>query len=109
MDVVGLIALITCLSSVAAKMFFNIRLRSLERLQARESTAHQIAKNELHQVLQKSKLLEAEVKHLEARRSTTQRSIKNIEKTLKELSTRKQEDDAVRAYQEALIKSTKSK
>lgn len=109
MDAVGLIALIVCVSSICAKMFFNIRLRSLERILSQENTAHQTAQNELHLMIQKNKQLEAEGKHLESRRNTVQRNIRNMEKTLKELETRKQEDDAVRAYQEALIKGGKTK
>ncbi len=109
MDAVGLIALIICVSSICAKMFFNVRIKSLERILLQENTAHQTAQNELHLVIQKNKQLEAEGKHLEARRSTVQRNIRTIEKTLKELEIRKQEDDAVRAYQEALIKGGKTK
>ncbi len=109
MDAVGLIALIICVSSICAKMFFNVRIKSLERILSHENTAHQTAQKELHLVIQKNKQLEAEGKHLEARRNTVQRNIRTIEKTLKELETRKQEDDAVRAHQEALIKGEKTK
>lgn len=108
MSVSGLVALCACLASILAKILLSLRIKSLERLQETENNANQTAKNELHAAIQKQKRLEAETKQLEARRSTTQRNIKNITNTLKTLQTRKQEDDAIRAHQKEMLKGNNS-
>ena len=108
MSVSGVIALIACVLSILVKIIFSFRIKSLERLQESENTTYQKAKNELHASIQRHKLLIAETKQLESRRSAIQRNINNIEKTLKELQTRKQEDDAIRAHQKEMIKGKSS-
>lgn len=108
MSVSGTIALIACISSILAKIVFSVRIKSLERLQEHENDMYQDAKNELHAAVQKEKRLTAETKQLESRRKAIERNIKNTDTTLKELQTRKQEDDAVRAYQKELLKGKSS-
>lgn len=108
MSVAGTIALLACLASILAKIIFTVRIKSLERHQELENDNYQTAKNELHAATQILKRLEAEQKQLEARRNTTERAIKNISGTLKELQTRKREDDAIREYQKELIKGKSS-
>ncbi|MGA1195711.1 MAG: hypothetical protein ACO36I_04310 [Candidatus Latescibacterota bacterium] len=108
MSVSGVIALIACVLSILAKIIFSFRIKSLERLQESEHATYQKAKNELHASRQKEKRITSETKQLESRRSAIQRNINNIEKTLQELQTRKQEDDAIRAYQKEMIKGKSS-
>jgi hypothetical protein len=104
MSVSGFIALIACVSSILAKIILSVRLKGLERLQEAENDIYQAAKNELHAALQKHERLVAETKQFESKRKAIQRNIKNTDVTLKELQTRKREDDAVRAYQKDLLK-----
>jgi len=108
MSVSGVIALIACVLSILAKIIFSFRIKSLERLQESENTTYQKAKNELFASIQKEKRITSETKQLESRRSAIQRNINSIEKTLKELQTRKQEDDAIRAYQKEMLKGKSS-
>lgn len=107
MSIVGLIALTACLSSVCAKLFFTVRMRTMERMHEKESSAYQASQNALHQALQQNKRLEAERKQIEARRNALERTVKVVENTLNELKKRKEEDDAIRAFQKSLIKGTK--
>ncbi|MDP6040313.1 MAG: hypothetical protein QGG64_17305 [Candidatus Latescibacteria bacterium] len=108
MDIVGLIALVICSASIFSKMFFSFRIRSLERVRTLENEAFQSAKNDLHTAEQANKRHEAEIKQQEARRKTTQRNIKNIEKTLQEYETRKRTEDEVRAQQAEMLRGGKS-
>lgn len=107
MNTVGLIALIACVSSVCAKMFFTLRIRGLNHMREQESSKHQDAQKALHQALQNNKRVEAETKHLETRRRSMDRNLKMVSNTLDELLKRKEEDDAIRAFQKALIKGEK--
>jgi len=109
MGISGIIALLVCVACVGAKFLFAVRIRNLERVRTQETETFREAKTELHQSKQKSKRLEAESKQIEARTSSSQRNIENMNKTLKELDIRKQEDDAVRAHQETMIKNLRSK
>lgn len=109
MSTAGLIALFVIFSSICAKMFFSLRIRSYDRARTMENETFQNTRNELHKIEQKNKLQAAEIRQLDARKKTTERSIKTVEKTLNELKTRKETDDSERAYQAAIIKGEKPK
>lgn len=107
MDITGIIALVACAASICAKMLFSFRARGLERIHEQENHSYQLAQNECHRVQQKRKLLEAEQRQLDARRSAIQRNIDKITQSLKELQERKKEDDEVRAYQKDMLQGKK--
>lgn len=107
MSTAGLIALVVCLASVCAKIFFSFRISSLERVRTLENETFQSTKNDLHTAQGQNKRHEAEIKQLEARQSTTERNIQNVGKTLKEYELRKRQDDEVRAQQAAMLRGEK--
>ena len=104
MSVAGSIALIACAASVLAKIVLSLRQKSLERISEKESIDYHAARSALHAAEQNHKRIEAEAKRLEGRRTTILRNISHTETTLKELQTRKEEDESVRAYQKDIIK-----
>ena len=107
MDTLGLLAVAAILSSILAKIVFAFRIRNLDQVLEKEQNAYQAVKKELLAAQQRHKLMEAEKKRLDVRRGAIQRNLRKMKSTLNELQNRQQEEDAVRAHQQAMLKESR--
>ena len=109
MSVIGIIAIVACLASVAAKLFFTLESVNLEKRLDVERASYQAARKEWNLAAHRYKVLKAEHKQLETKRSSIQRNVGRLEKSHGEFVAEERKDETIRARQKELLETTRKK
>ena len=109
MDLFGTMAIAACLGSLAAKWFFACRCKHLEKQLNEKREACQEARREMTLAANQHKILIAEQKQLNSRRTTIQRNLGHLNKVYQKFVDEETLEQAVKTQQAELLREIREK